>query len=116
MSDRLTHECGLAFVRLRKPLHYYQEQYGDAAWGLRKTYLLMQKQYNRGQDGAGLGVVKFDMPAGEQFLLRVRSDKNNAIERIFDAITEDTEQLRDAITPETEIDAKRSCSFLGRLT
>ncbi|MBT5136577.1 MAG: amidophosphoribosyltransferase [Phycisphaerae bacterium] len=113
MSDRLTHECGLAFVRLRKPLHYYQEQYGDAAWGLRKTYLLMQKQYNRGQDGAGLGVVKFDMPAGDQFLLRVRSDKNNAIERIFDAITEDTEQLRDAITPETEIDAKRSCSFLG---
>ena len=113
MSDRLTHECGLAFVRLRKPLHYYQEQYGDAAWGLRKTYLLMQKQYNRGQDGAGLGVVKFDMPAGDQFLLRVRSDKNNAIERIFDAITEDTEQLRDAITPETEMDAKRSCRFLG---
>jgi amidophosphoribosyltransferase len=113
MSDRLTHECGLAFVRLRKPLHYYQEQYGDAAWGLRKTYLLMQKQYNRGQDGAGLGVVKFDMPAGDQFLLRVRSDKNNAIERIFDAITEDTEQLRDAITPETEMDSKRSCRFLG---
>jgi amidophosphoribosyltransferase len=75
--------------------------------------LLMQKQYNRGQDGAGLGVVKFDMPAGDQFLLRVRSDKNNAIERIFDAITEDTEQLRDAITPETEMDSKRSCRFLG---
>jgi amidophosphoribosyltransferase len=113
MSDRLTHECGLAFVRLRKPLHYYQEQYGDAAWGLRKTYLLMQKQYNRGQDGAGLGVVKFDMPAGDNFLLRVRSDKHNAIERIFDVITEDTEKLSEAITSETEMDAKRSCRFLG---
>ncbi|MDP6693313.1 MAG: hypothetical protein QF444_03220 [Phycisphaerales bacterium] len=113
MSDRLTHECGLAFVRLRKPLHYYQEVYGDAAWGLRKTYLLMQKQYNRGQDGAGLGVVKFDMPAGDQFLLRVRSDKHNAIERIFDAITEDTQRLKDPISLETEMDAKQSCRFLG---
>jgi len=113
MSDRLTHECGLAFVRLRKPLHYYQDVYGDAAWGLRKTYLLMQKQYNRGQDGAGLGVVKFDMPAGDQFLLRIRSDKHNAIERIFDAITDDIERLGEPITAETEIDAKRSCRFLG---
>jgi len=113
MSERLTHECGLAFVRLRKPLHYYQEVYGDAAWGLRKTYLLMQKQYNRGQDGAGLGVVKFDMPAGDQFLLRVRSDKHNAIERIFDVITEDTEQLSETITPESEMAAKRHCRFLG---
>ena len=113
MSDRLTHECGLAFVRLRKPLHHYQDVYGDAAWGLRKTYILMQKQYNRGQDGAGLGVVKFDMPAGDQFLLRIRSDKHNAIERIFDAITEDTEVLSDAITSETEMDAKRNCRFLG---
>ena len=113
MSDRLTHECGLALVRLRKPLHYYQDVYGDAAWGLRKTYLLMQKQYNRGQDGAGLGVLKFDMPPGDQFLLRIRSDKHNAIERIFDAITEDTERLSQAITSETEMDAKRSCRFLG---
>jgi amidophosphoribosyltransferase len=113
MSDRLTHECGLAFVRLRKPLHYYQEQYGDAAWGLRKTYLLMQKQYNRGQDGAGLATVKFDMPAGDNFLLRVRSDKNNAIERIFDVITEDTAKLSEAISAETEMAAKRACRFLG---
>ncbi len=113
MSDRLTHECGLAFVRLRKPLHYYQERYGDAAWGLRKTYLLMQKQYNRGQDGAGLGVVKFDMPAGDQFLLRVRSDKHNAIERIFDAITEDTEELSEAISADGEMQAKQRCRFLG---
>ena len=113
MSDRLTHECGLAFVRLRKPLHYYQERYGDAAWGLRKTYLLMQKQYNRGHDGAGLGVVKFDMAAGDQFLFRVRSAKHNAIERIFDAITEDTEELSEAISADGEMQAKQRCRFLG---
>ena len=114
MSERLTHECGLAFVRLRKPIHHYQEVYGDAAWGLRKTYLLMQKQYNRGQDGAGLGVVKFDMPAGEPFLLRVRSDKHNAIERVFDVISEDTERLSDnPVTPENETESKQKCRFLG---
>ena len=114
MSDRLTHECGLAFVRLRKPLHHYQEVYGDAAWGLRKTYLLMQKQYNRGQDGAGLGVVKFDMPAGDPYLLRVRSNKHNAIERIFDAISEDTAQLGETpLTAENEIAIKQQCRFLG---
>ena len=114
MSDRLTHECGLAFVRLRKPLHHYQEVYGDAAWGLRKTYLLMQKQYNRGQDGAGLGVVKFDMPAGDPFLLRVRSDKHNAIERVFDAITKDTELLETSpMTADTEVACKKKCRFLG---
>ena len=114
MSDRLTHECGLAFVRLRKPLHHYQDAYGDSAWGLRKTYLLMQKQYNRGQDGAGLGVVKFDMPAGCQFLLRVRSDKHNAIERIFDVIMKDTESLgQSPMTSETEVACKKRCRFLG---
>jgi amidophosphoribosyltransferase len=114
MGDRLTHECGLALVRLRKPLHYYQDVHGDAAWGLRKTYLLMQKQYNRGQDGAGLGVVKFDMPAGEQFMLRVRSDRHNAIERVFDAITSDTEILGDCpVTADNEQAMKSRCEFLG---
>ena len=114
MSDRLNHECGLAFVRLKKPLHYYQEVYGDAAWGLRKAYLLMQKQYNRGQDGAGLGVVKFNMPPGEPFLLRVRSDKHNAIERVFDVITEDTKSLGiTPVTTENEVKSKQLCRFLG---
>jgi len=116
MSDMLTHECGLAFVRPLKPLHYFQDVYGDAAWGLRKTYLLMQKQYNRGQDGAGLGVVKFDMPAGSKFLLRVRSDRHNAIERIFDVITEDTQFLDDTtLTAENEISLKKKCRFLGEV-
>jgi amidophosphoribosyltransferase len=89
MSDSLTHECGLALVRLRRPLSYYSERYGDAAWGLRRLYLLMEKQHNRGQDGAGLAMVKFDMPPGETYLRRVRTDKHNALEHIFDRVTRD---------------------------
>lgn len=56
MSDALTHECGLAYVRLRKPLSWFQSEYGDPLWGLRKLYLLMEKQHNRGQDGAGIAL------------------------------------------------------------
>ena len=89
MSDSLTHECGLALVRLRQPLSYYRERYGDVGWGLRQLYLLMEKQHNRGQDGAGVAVVKFDMPAGEEYLSRFRSDRHNAIERVFDVVMRD---------------------------
>jgi amidophosphoribosyltransferase len=89
MSEHLTHECGLALVRLRKPLAHYHERYGDAAWGLRRLYLLMEKQHNRGQDGAGLAMVKFDMPPGETYLRRVRSDKHNALEHVFDIVMRD---------------------------
>jgi amidophosphoribosyltransferase len=89
MSEFIGHECGLALIRLRQPLGYYRERYGDAAWGLRRLYLLMEKQHNRGQDGAGLAVVKFDMPPGATFLRRVRSVRHNALERVFDAATRD---------------------------
>ena len=64
MSDAINHHCGLALVRLRQPLSYFLRRYDDAAWGLRRLYLLMEKQHNRGQDGAGVAVVKFDMPRG----------------------------------------------------
>jgi amidophosphoribosyltransferase len=89
MSDELRHECGLALVRLRHPLTHYRDKYGDAAWGLRRLYLLMEKQHNRGQDGAGLSLVKFDMPPGESFLRRVRSEEHNALEHIFDTVMRD---------------------------
>ena len=85
MSDQIGHECGVAFLRLLKPLEFYQETYGDISWGLRKLCLLMQKQRNRGQDGAGLAVSKFDMPPGLPFLPRVRSNKSKAVERVFKA-------------------------------
>ena len=85
MSDPIGHECGLAFVRLKKPLAWYAQEKDDPAWGLRRLHLLMQKQRNRGQDGAGLAVVKFDMPPGATFLRRLRSHRDNAIERVFSA-------------------------------
>ena len=85
MSDPIGHECGLAFVRLKKPAWWYAQHMGDPAWGLRRLHLLMQKQRNRGQDGAGIAVVKFDMPPGVAFIRRVRSAKSNAIERVFAA-------------------------------
>ena len=94
MSDFLRHECGLALVRLRRPLTYYQQRHGDAAWGLRRLYLLMEKQHNRGQDGAGLAMVKFDMPPGETYLRRIRTDKHNALEHIFDDVMRDVKGAR----------------------
>ena len=84
MSDFIGHECGVAMLRLKKPLEWYQRVHGDPLWGLRRLYLLMEKQHNRGQDGAGLATVRFDMPPGEAFINRARSAKRNPIERLFD--------------------------------
>ncbi len=83
MSDRITHECGVAMVRLLKPLAYYQEKYGTPLWGFTKLFLLMEKQHNRGQDGAGVACVKLDMPAGAPFMFRERNIKSNPLDRIF---------------------------------
>ncbi|EDY82368.1 class II glutamine amidotransferase domain protein [Verrucomicrobiia bacterium DG1235] len=83
MSDPIKHECGIAQVRLKKPLEYYQEKYGTPLYGFYKLFLLMEKQRNRGQDGAGVAAVKFDMPAGEPYMFRERSVKSNALDRIF---------------------------------
>lgn len=114
MSDPIGHYCGLAFMRLRKPLSHYAQKHGDAAWGLRRMHLLMQKQYNRGQDGAGLAVAKFDMPPGMPFLRRLRSTRHNAIERIFDAVTRGLEGLDDnPLTPENERRWVQRADFLG---
>jgi amidophosphoribosyltransferase len=86
MSERITHECGVALVRLLKPLSYYQEKYGSPLWGFTKLFLLMEKQHNRGQDGAGVACVKLDMPAGAPFMFRERNIKSNPLDRIFRAL------------------------------
>ncbi len=86
MSDRITHECGVALVRLLKPLSHYQEKYGSPLWGFTKLFLLMEKQHNRGQDGAGVACVKLDMPAGVPFMFRERNIKTNPLDRIFRAL------------------------------
>ncbi len=83
MSDFLTHECGIAAVRLRKPLAYYQDRYGTTLWGLNKLFLLMEKQHNRGQDGTGIGCVKLNMPIGQPYVHRRRGTEQDALARIF---------------------------------
>lgn len=87
MSDPIKHECGIAFIRLLKPLSYYQDKYGSALYGLKKLYLLMEKQHNRGQDGAGVGVIKLDPEPGEQYIFRARANGSSAIPEIFEKIS-----------------------------
>jgi amidophosphoribosyltransferase len=93
MSDEIKHECGLAFIRLRKPFSYYQQQYGSVLYGLNKLYLLMEKQHNRGQDGAGIASVKLNVEPGYPFLHRLRSSANQPIADLFFQIGKEIEEL-----------------------
>ncbi|MEX0636091.1 MAG: amidophosphoribosyltransferase [Ferruginibacter sp.] len=86
MSDEIKHECGLAFIRLRKPFSYYQQKYQSVLYGLNKLYLLMEKQHNRGQDGAGVAAVKLNTEPGYPFLYRLRSNANQPIADLFSKI------------------------------
>tara|TARA_A100000164_G_scaffold379283_1_gene423140 strand:+ start:2953 stop:4848 length:1896 start_codon:yes stop_codon:yes gene_type:complete len=86
MSDAIKHECGIALVRLLKPLNYYKEKYGSSFYGLHKMYLMLEKQHNRGQDGAGFASIKLDMEPGERFMSRVRSSDPQPIKDIFNTI------------------------------
>jgi len=88
MSDALKHECGIAMVRLLKPLEYYKEKYGTAFYGVNKMYLMMEKQHNRGQDGAGFASIKLDVNPGERYISRVRSNASQPIQDIFAQINE----------------------------
>ena len=88
MSDALKHECGIALIRLLKPLEYYKEKYGTAFYGVNKMYLLMEKQHNRGQDGAGFASIKLDVEPGERYISRIRSNENQPIQDIFEQINE----------------------------
>ncbi|MFN4025840.1 MAG: amidophosphoribosyltransferase [Flavobacterium sp.] len=88
MSDAIKHECGIALLRLKKPLAFYKEKYGSAFYGIQKMYLLMEKQHNRGQDGAGFASIKFDVEPGERYISRVRSNKSQPIQDIFAQINE----------------------------
>ena len=83
MSDAIKHECGIALLRLKKPLEFYKEKYGSAFYGIQKMYLLMEKQHNRGQDGAGFASIKLDVAPGERYISRVRSNESQAIQDVF---------------------------------
>ncbi|MFM1879503.1 MAG: hypothetical protein RLZZ241_2369 [Bacteroidota bacterium] len=117
MSDAIKHECGISFIRLLKPLEYYQEKYGSAFYGVNKMYLMMEKQHNRGQDGAGFASIKLDMAAGERYMSRVRSNESQPIQDIFDRINERI-NLALKETPEAAKDVqwqKRNIPFVGEL-
>ncbi|WP_341199958.1 amidophosphoribosyltransferase [Croceibacter atlanticus] len=92
MSDVLKHECGIALIRLLKPLEYYKEKYGTAFYGVNKMYLMMEKQHNRGQDGAGFASIKLDVKPGERYISRVRSNQAQPIQDIFAQINERVNQ------------------------
>ena len=88
MSDAIKHECGIALLRLLKPLDYYQKKYGTSFWALNKMYLLMEKQHNRGQDGAGLANIKFDVAPGNRYISRQRSVSSKPIAEIFEKVNQ----------------------------
>ena len=93
MSDDIKHECGLAFIRLRKPFSYYLQKYGSVTYGLNKLYLLMEKQHNRGQDGAGIAAVKLNIEAGNPYLHRMRSSAPQPIADLFYNIGQEIQEL-----------------------
>lgn len=117
MSDAIKHECGIAMVRLLKPLDYYIEKYGSVTYGINKMYLLMEKQHNRGQDGAGLVNIKFDVEPGQRYISRYRSNTPQAIKEIFEKIHAKFENVYQK-SPEKLKDAawlKKNVAFSGEL-
>ncbi|MBB1286286.1 amidophosphoribosyltransferase [Flavisolibacter sp. BT320] len=117
MSDAIKHECGLAFLRLRKSFAHYQQKYGSVLWGLNKMYLLMEKQHNRGQDGAGVASVKLAVEPGYPFLSRIRSNESQPIADIFKKIGEEFNELQKFNVDIAQYPGlmKGHLSFLGEL-
>lgn len=117
MSDAIKHECGIALLRLKKPLDYYVDKYGTAFYGLNKLYLLMEKQHNRGQDGAGVANIKLDMKPGERYISRARSIEQKPLQDIFSRINNKFQQIEDA-HPDKINDTeylKKNAGFTGEL-
>lgn len=117
MSDPIKHECGVALIRLLKPLDYYKEKYGTILYGLNKLYLLMEKQHNRGQDGAGIGVVKLGMGPRSNFMNRLRSNSPQALAEIFKEISagiNEVKKKKPGLFNNTEW-VKKNANFVGEL-
>ena len=117
MSDAIKHECGIALIRLLKPISYYCEKYGTALYGFNKLFLLMEKQHNRGQDGAGIGAVKIGVEPGKQFMFRERSTKSSALSVIFgNQLAKYQEMVKDGtIHPEFPATVKENFDFCAEL-
>jgi len=117
MSDPIKHECGIALVRLLKPLSYYQEKYGTAFWGLNKLYLLLEKQHNRGQDGAGIASIKFDTNPGTRYISRKRSNESQPIQAVFSHINKRIEAIfQENPTKKNDLEwQKANMPYIGEL-
>lgn len=117
MSDAIKHECGIALLRLLKPLDYYHKKYGTSFYGINKMYLLMEKQHNRGQDGAGLANIKFDMAPGKRYISRFRSTSSKPIQDIFDHVNQRfaSLQLSDPDKLNDPVYLKDNFGFTGEL-
>ncbi len=117
MSDPIKHECGIALLRLKKPLQFYLDKYGTAFYGLNKMYLLMEKQHNRGQDGAGLANIKFDVEPGERYISRFRSIDQKPIQDIFKHVNKRFNEIEDkdpALLRDVNY-LKKNAGFTGEL-
>lgn len=112
--EQLKHECGIAMIRLLKPLDYYQQKYGTWLYGMNKLYLMMEKQHNRGQEGAGIACVKLDTRPGEEYMFREKAQGSNAITEIFANAQECFRNLSPELLADTEY-AKKNLPFAGEL-
>ena len=117
MSDAIKHECGISLIRLLKPLEFYKKKYGTPFYGLQKMYLMLEKQHNRGQDGAGFASIKLDMPPGHRFMSRVRSAKSQPIKDIFKKINLEINEIENLTTAKNldSKELKKTFPFLGEL-
>ena len=117
MSDAIKHECGISLIRLLKPLEFYKKKYGTPFYGLQKMYLMLEKQHNRGQDGAGFASIKLDMPPGHRFMSRVRSAKSQPIKDIFKKINLEINEIENSTTAKNldSKELKKTFPFLGEL-
>ena len=111
--EQLKHECGVAMIRLLKPLQFYKEKYGTYSYGLNKLYLLMEKQHNRGQEGAGMGCIKMHAPAGSEYVFRERALGPNAIQEIFSSVNHQIDNCHISQMPPEEVEA--STPFIGEV-
>ena len=107
MSDAIKHECGIALLRLKKPLEYYRDKYGTALYGINKLYLLMEKQHNRGQDGAGVANIKLNVEPGKRYISRQRSIGSKPIQEVFDHINSRFKNLE-----KTSPELLKDCDYL----
>jgi len=117
MSDPLHHECGLAFIRLKKDLAYYHDRYGTVLWGFQRLYLLMEKQHNRGQDGVGIGCCKLDMPLGQPYLFRERSARRDSLISVMEDRIKRFAKLerRGVLDPDDPESCKQNFDYCGEV-